>query len=121
MTSQVPLPKVEFQEEEMKVVSRVISRVPTFVVFGQSTYAKGVIVNEIFGQPVMPVMRAFENSALWRMVRFKYGPRPAVGLSLSVDFELADHLAAYDQPWRTLPSADLELSEPADADAAKGE
>ena len=50
---------------------------------------------------------------------FKYGPRPAVGLSLSVDFELADHLAAYDQPWRTLPNADLELTQSADADVAK--
>ena len=37
-----------------------------------------------------------------------------------MDFELADHLAAYDQPWRTLPNADLELSESADADLAKG-
>ena len=52
-------------------------------------------------------------------VRFKYGPRPAVGLSLSVDFELADHLAAYDQPWRTLPAADLALNSAADADQAK--
>ena len=69
MTSQVPLPKVEFQEDEYKSVSRVIGRLPTIVVFGQTAYAKGVIVNEIFGQPVMPAMRALEANSLWRMVR----------------------------------------------------
>ena len=69
VTSQVPLPKVEFKEDEYKTVSRVITRVPTYVVFGQSAYAKGVVVNELFGQPITPALNAFENNSLWRMAR----------------------------------------------------
>ena len=69
MTSQVPLPKIEFQEDEYKTVSRIIGRVPTFVVFGQSAYAKGILVNELFGQPILPAMTAFDANSLWRMVR----------------------------------------------------
>ena len=68
-TSQVPLPKVEFKEEDYKSVSRVISRTPTFIVFGQTAYAKGVIVNELFGQPILPANKAYESSSVWRMVR----------------------------------------------------
>ena len=69
LTSHVPLPKVEFQDDEYKTVSRVIGRVPTFIILGQTAYAKGVIVNEMFGQPIMPAMKAFESGSLWRMVR----------------------------------------------------
>ncbi|CAH1264384.1 DSTYK [Branchiostoma lanceolatum] len=95
--------------EEEDYIQSVITRPPCLVILGQSCYAKASVVNELFGEAVLPTLQGSEVSPSWRMLRFKFGPSRTLRLTLPDSFELVDSLAAYEQDWTTVPRADLEL------------
>eukprot|EP00058_Branchiostoma_floridae_P000349 XP_002585837.1 hypothetical protein BRAFLDRAFT_289705 [Branchiostoma floridae] len=95
--------------EEEEYIQSVISRPPCLVILGQSCDAKASVVNELFGEAVLPTVRSRDVSVSWRMLRFKFGSSRNLRLTLPDSFELVDTLAAYEQDWSTVPLADLEL------------
>ncbi|XP_078677977.1 dual serine/threonine and tyrosine protein kinase-like [Branchiostoma floridae x Branchiostoma belcheri] len=95
--------------EEEDFIQSVINRPPCLIILGQSCYAKASVVNELFGEAVLPTMQSLEVSVSWRMLRFKFGSSRNLRLTLPDSFELVDNLAAYEQDWTTVPLEDLEL------------
>ena len=95
---------------EETAIGEVIHKHPGLIILGQSCYAKAFLTNEIFSQTILPPVSSSEdNTKRWRMVRFKYGDKASVSLTLPDSFELVDNLAAYNRPWRTIPMEDLVL------------
>ncbi|XP_035677571.1 dual serine/threonine and tyrosine protein kinase-like [Branchiostoma floridae] len=95
--------------EEEEYIQSVITRPPCLVILGQSCDAKASVVNELFGEAVLPTVQSRDVSVSWRMLRFKFGSSRNLRLTLPDSFELVDTLAAYEQDWSTVPLADLEL------------
>ncbi|XP_064488035.1 dual serine/threonine and tyrosine protein kinase-like isoform X2 [Ornithodoros turicata] len=106
--------------EDEHLIAGAVSCPIALIVLGQSCYAKACVINELFGQTVLPVTSPLSDDGRmsWRMVRFCYGFQTEISLALPNSFELVEHLAAYDQPWRTIPRADLELEGEARNDPA---
>lgn len=98
-------------------IESVIKNPPSFIVFGQSSYAKSRIVNEIFGKNVFPAIDENHTGKL-RMVKIYHGDTNTVSLTLPDDYDLVDNLEAYNGPWNTIPQGDLEV--PDNPDDAKG-
>lgn len=82
---------------------------PSIIVLGTSCYAKVCTINELVGEPVLPMVEDLDSSVSWRMVRFKHGKHSTLSLVLPDSFELAAALDAYEGSWRSVPRADLEL------------
>ena len=82
---------------------------PSIIVLGTSCYAKVCTINELVGEPVLPMVDDLDNSVTWRMVRFKHGTHSTLSLVLPDSFELAAALDAYEGSWRSVPRADLEV------------
>lgn len=116
------LAQLRLNEADDKFIASAVSQPVALVVLGQSCWAKACVVNELFGQTVLPVTSpgSEEGQLTWRMVRFcpGTGNQTEISLALPNSFELVEHLAAYDQPWRTIPRADLELEGDARHDPA---
>ena len=113
-------PNAELTPEEEEEIAAIIKKPPCLLVLGQSCYCKSFLVNEIFGKAILPPLDYHEEDIRWRAVRFKYGDKENVSLSLPGSYELVESLAAYRQPWQTIPCEDLQL-DPDDAeDAAHG-
>ncbi|CAL1546423.1 unnamed protein product [Lymnaea stagnalis] len=106
------------KEEESEIVS-VIKHPPTIIVFGQTSYAKSRIVNELFNKNVFPSLEEHSDVKL-RMVRIYHGNTNTVSLTLPDDFDLVDNLEAYNGPWNTIPKADLEVPYGDNTDNASG-
>ncbi|CAN7995780.1 unnamed protein product, partial [Ixodes hexagonus] len=120
--SEAQLAQLRLNEADDKFIASAVSQPVALVVLGQSCWAKACVVNELFGQTVLPVTSpgSEEGQLTWRMVRFcpGTGNQTEISLALPNSFELVEHLAAYDQPWRTIPRADLELEGDARHDPA---
>ena len=82
---------------------------PSIIVLGTSCYAKVCTINELVGEPILPMVEDLDSSVSWRMVRFKHGTHSTLSLVLPDSFELAAALDAYEGAWRSVPRADLEL------------
>ena len=82
---------------------------PSIIVLGTSCYAKVCTINELLGEPVLPMVEDLDSSVTWRMIRFKHGTHSTLSLVLPDSFELAAALDAYEGTWRSVPRADLEL------------
>lgn len=106
-----PIVVADILKEENTELDSILSQPPCFVVIGQTCYAKACVVNELFGQTIIPPVDDQQFGKKWRMVRFRYGEQKAMGLSLPNSYELVDNLAAYSRPWKTIPSEDLEVYE----------
>ena len=98
------LPEDEYQE-----LAHVCEKPPTIIVLGTSCYAKVCTINELVGEPILPIVEDLDNSVSWRMIRFKHGHQSTLSLVLPDSFELAAALDAYEGSWRSVPRADLEL------------
>ncbi|GFO28845.1 dual serine/threonine and tyrosine protein kinase-like, partial [Plakobranchus ocellatus] len=109
----------ELLKEEELAITSVIEYPPTFVIFGQTPYAKSRIVNELFNKDVFPSLEEDSEIKL-RMVRFYHGDKNTVSLTLPDDFDLVDNLEVYNGPWVTLPQSDLEIPDKGSADEASG-
>ncbi|RUS75378.1 hypothetical protein EGW08_016868 [Elysia chlorotica] len=109
----------ELLKEEELAITSVIEYPPTFVIFGQSPYAKSRIVNELFNKDVFPSLEEDSDIRL-RMVRFYHGDKNTVCLTLPDDFDLVDNLEAYNGPWVTIPQSDLEVPSKSSSDEASG-
>ncbi|KAH9381923.1 hypothetical protein HPB48_017303 [Haemaphysalis longicornis] len=108
--SEDQLAQLKLNEADDRFISSAVTQPVALVVLGHSCWAKARVVNELFGQSVLPVTSPVgdESQLTWRMVRFSAGNQTEISLALPNSFELVEHLAAYDQPWRTIPRADLE-------------
>lgn len=95
--------------EEHQELFHLTQRPPSIIVLGTSCYAKVCTINELVGEPVLPMVEDLDSSVTWRMVRFKHGPHSTLSLVLPDSFELAAALDAYEGTWRSVPRADLEL------------
>ncbi|CAH1783636.1 unnamed protein product, partial [Owenia fusiformis] len=104
-------------EEEEQIVS-IIDKKPSFLIFGQSCYAKAVIVNEIFNQTIFPISDTVNNlETKWRKVQFKYGDKATKSL-VAGSYVFVDNLASFNKPWRTIPTEDLIVIEDSQQDSA---
>ena len=108
----------ELTSEEEDEIASIIKKPPCLVILGQSCYCKSFLVNEIFGKAILPPLDYQEEEVRWRGVRFKYGDKENVSLSLPGSYELVESLAAYRQPWQTIPAEDLQLESVEEKDAA---
>ena len=105
--------------EEDEIESTIRKR-PCLLILGQNCQAKAAIVNQIFNKNILPSTNydEYESTIRWRMVRFRYGDRTSVSLSVpGTSFELVDTLTAYSRPWNTLPREDLEVGTKKDGEA----
>lgn len=100
-----------FPENEYQSLARVCEKPPTIIVIGQTCFAKVCVINELLGEPVLPVVGELDSRTSWRMIRIKYGNISNVSLVLPDSFELAANLDAYEGSWECVPRADLELTE----------
>ncbi|XP_077539487.1 dual serine/threonine and tyrosine protein kinase-like isoform X1 [Haemaphysalis longicornis] len=118
--SEDQLAQLKLNEADDRFISSAVTQPVALVVLGHSCWAKARVVNELFGQSVLPVTSPVgdESQLTWRMVRFSAGNQTEISLALPNSFELVEHLAAYDQPWRTIPRADLEVEGEARKDPA---
>lgn len=118
--SEDQLAQLKLNEADDRFISSAVTQPVALVVLGHSCWAKARVVNELFGQSVLPVTSPVgdESQLTWRMVRFSAGTQTEISLALPNSFELVEHLAAYDQPWRTIPRADLEVEGEARKDPA---
>lgn len=89
----------------------VCEKPPTIIVIGQTCFAKVCVINELLGEPVLPVVGELDSRTSWRMIRIKYGNISNVSLVLPDSFELAANLNAYEGSWECVPRADLELTD----------
>ncbi|XP_074645323.1 dual serine/threonine and tyrosine protein kinase-like isoform X2 [Tubulanus polymorphus] len=105
--------------EEEEEIENIINQPQCIVVLGQTSNAKANIINDLFSQTILPLVEDHEE-VTWRMVRFKYGNQNNLSLSLPGSYELVDNLAAYNQSWRTVPIADLKISDDDTKDVAHG-
>ncbi|KAH8022101.1 hypothetical protein HPB51_021824 [Rhipicephalus microplus] len=118
--SEDQLAQLRLNETDDQFIGRTVMQPVALVVLGHSCWAKARVVNELFGQSVLPVTSPVgdESQLTWRMVRFSAGNQTEISLALPNSLELVEHLAAYDQPWRTIPRADLEVEGEARKDPA---
>lgn len=96
-------------EDEYHELAHICEKPPTIIVLGTSCYAKVCAINELVGEPILPLVEEGDHSVMWRMVRFKHGYYSTLSLVLPDSFELAAALDAYEGTWRSVPRADLEL------------
>ena len=96
-------------EDEYHELAHICDKPPTIIVLGTSCYAKVCAINELVGEPILPLVEEGDQSVMWRMVRFKHGYYSTLSLVLPDSFELAAALDAYEGTWRSVPRADLEL------------
>lgn len=112
--------KIKLPPEEMKVIENVVEQPLGLIILGQSCLAKASVVNELFGQPLLPTLYprqcTKEECVTWRMVRFSYGIHTQISLALPNSYELVEHLI--EQPWHTIPAADLEVGKNPDLSTA---
>lgn len=104
--------------EDLEQINASLDREPCIIVHGQNCYAKTCVVNELFGKKILPIVNT-DGQHSWRMVRFTYGQSNQISLALPDSYELVEHLQALEQPWRTVPRVDLELSDEARKDPAR--
>lgn len=98
-------------ESDNQSLAKVCEKPPTIIVIGQTCFAKVCVINELLGEPVLPVVGELDSHTSWRMIRIKYGNISNVSLVLPDSFELAANLDAYEGSWECVPRADLELTE----------
>ncbi|XP_054716105.1 dual serine/threonine and tyrosine protein kinase-like isoform X2 [Uloborus diversus] len=105
---------IQFKPEVEQSVNDIIYNAIGITVLGHDCWAKAAVVNELFGQKILPTEpqdAESENSKLtWRMVRFMYGVQTQVTLALPNSYELLEHLVSHEQQWNTVPLEDLELN-----------
>lgn len=93
-------------EEEIEITS-VIKHPPTIIIFGQTTYAKSRIVNELLSRNIFPVLD--ENSvAKLRMVRIIYGASNTISCLQPDDITLPHNPEAHSELRNTLEDSDLD-------------
>lgn len=90
------------------------------MVFGQNSYSKFRIVNEIFNNEVLPLAVSSEHgtSPQYRMVRCRHGESLSYSLALPDDYEVVDNLEAYREPTKTVPLKDLQVAGDSSSDIA---
>ncbi|XP_015763083.1 PREDICTED: dual serine/threonine and tyrosine protein kinase-like [Acropora digitifera] len=98
-------------ENDSQSLTKVCEKPPTIIVIGQTCFAKVCVINELLGEPILPVVGELDSRTSWRMIRLKYGNISNVSLVLPDSFELAANLDAYEGSWESVPRADLELTE----------
>ncbi|XP_076344116.1 dual serine/threonine and tyrosine protein kinase-like isoform X2 [Tachypleus tridentatus] len=103
--------KVKLSTQEEEFVRKITEQPLGLIILGQNCWAKASVVNELFGQPLLPMLfpgQDYEEKYLsWRMVRFSYSSQTQITLALANSYELVDHLV--DQPLNTVPTANLEM------------
>ena len=97
-------PDIEYHE-----LAQTCDKPPTIIVLGTSCYAKVCVINELLGEPILPLVDNDDAKVMWRMIRLKHGFYSTLSLVLLENFELAAALDAYEGTWRSVPRADVEL------------
>ncbi|XP_065670370.1 dual serine/threonine and tyrosine protein kinase [Hydra vulgaris] len=96
-------PDIEYHE-----LAQTCDKPPAIIVLGTSCYAKVCVINELLGEPILPIVEN-DSNVMWRMIRLKHGFYSTLSLVLLENFELAAALDAYEGTWRSVPRADIEL------------
>ncbi|KAG8199777.1 hypothetical protein JTE90_000870 [Oedothorax gibbosus] len=113
---------IQLKLESEKAVEDVIYNGVGITILGHDCWAKAAVVNELFGQKILPTepqdAESDSSKLSWRMVRFIYGVQTQVSLALPNSYELLDHLVSHEQQWNTIPLEDLELKGNGESDPA---
>ncbi|XP_022236675.1 dual serine/threonine and tyrosine protein kinase-like, partial [Limulus polyphemus] len=114
------LNRIKLPPNEEKLIENLVEQPLGIIILGQNCLAKASVVNELFGQPLLPTLYPRqcnqEERLSWRMVRFSYGTHTQISLALANSYELVEHLI--EQPWHTIPAADLEVGKNPDLSTA---
>lgn len=103
----------EILREEENEILDIAQRPPGIVIFGQNSYSKFRIVNEIFNNDVLPLVVNGDqggSNQQYRMVRCRHGESLSYSLALPDDYEVVDNLEAYREPTKTVPLKDLQVA-----------
>ncbi|XP_076307485.1 dual serine/threonine and tyrosine protein kinase-like isoform X2 [Tachypleus tridentatus] len=88
--------RVKLSTREEEFVWKITKQPLGLIILGQNCWAKASVVNELFGQPLLPMLfpaQDYEEKSLsWRMVCFSYGSQTQITLALANSYELVDQL-----------------------------
>lgn len=111
----------ELLKEEQAEIVQTVKESPSFVVFGQTPYAKSRLINELFDKPVLPCLQQDSSEGnQWRLVCFKQKTRRSTSpfthsntnFSLADSYEFGDSFEAQNPPaWDTIPVQELIVPE----------
>ncbi|XP_076332963.1 dual serine/threonine and tyrosine protein kinase-like isoform X2 [Tachypleus tridentatus] len=105
------LSKIKIPCVDEDFIQKIIDQHLGIIILGQNCWAKASVVNELFGQSLLPTLppnhNIEEEQCSWRMVRLSYGVQTKISLALSNNYELVENLV--EQPWHTVPRANLEV------------
>ncbi|OXA45764.1 dual serine/threonine and tyrosine protein kinase [Folsomia candida] len=90
------LKMLETKIKDVQLQRPLVGRPPCIIVLGQSVKVKAILVNELFSQTHLPLMEPDQSA--WRMVKFRYGKKPQVLLTLGSSYELVENVQ--DTHWR---------------------
>ncbi|XP_076331710.1 dual serine/threonine and tyrosine protein kinase-like isoform X2 [Tachypleus tridentatus] len=99
--------------ENKELVEGIIHKPLGILILGDSCYAKAGVVNELFGQSLLPTAHhggdAEEENINWRMIKFTYGNQTEISLALSDSVELISHFTAQQKPLQRIAPSELEI------------
>ncbi|XP_022255085.1 dual serine/threonine and tyrosine protein kinase-like isoform X3 [Limulus polyphemus] len=99
--------------ENEELVEGIIRKPLGILILGDSCYAKAGVVNELFGQSLLPTVHpggdAEDENINWRMIRLTYGNQTEISLALSDSFELISHFTAQQKPLQRITPCELEI------------
>ncbi|KAL8563788.1 hypothetical protein ACOMHN_058302 [Nucella lapillus] len=110
----------ELLKEEKQEIVQTVAESPSFVVFGQTPYAKSRLINELFDKPVLPCLDQDAcRGSQWRLVCFrqKFGrstnsPFSPSNTHMADSYEFGDSFEAENQlSWETLLLEELVVPE----------
>lgn len=95
--------KEEFLDDEILKLQNSVDSSPAILVHGQNCHSKALLLNKILRDSILPLF-----SKNWRWVRFLYGQKRAIRLTLGLEYEIVENLKAHEEPWTTIPEKDLQ-------------
>lgn len=100
----------EMTSAEETEIENVACRPPCFVIFGQTTHAKTMIVNQLFEREILPPVSP-DETVRWKTIFFKYGPKNRIEPVIQRDYVVlfSPESKKHRKTWKIVPKDDLEM------------
>lgn len=109
------LEKFALKPEDESAVWNIIEQPVGFVVLGSCCWARAIVVNDLMGRNILPIIPLGETDTKWKMVRFSHGKSARAKIVLPNGFELLEHLEFNNSQPATIPLEDLQYKINADS------
>ncbi|XP_076357416.1 dual serine/threonine and tyrosine protein kinase-like isoform X2 [Tachypleus tridentatus] len=101
--------------ENEDIIEGIVHQPLGIVILGNSCSTKVEVVNQLFGQALLPTVPSCgdngEDKIHRRMIRLSYGNQTEISLALSDDYELIHHVAVPGKPFIKSIACELELKD----------